>query len=427
MAHSAASSRRRVWIGNLALVLGSLVFFCGLLEAGVRIAHPNISIPQSPQHFQFSQSFEFQLPHHRRDSVLGWTLQPGQYGATHVNSLGFRGPEWRPAKPPGAERIAHLGDSCTMGFTIPADGDVYGALLEGLLRQRRPDTEALNFGVDGYSSYQGRLLLDRVFEYRPDYVTLYFGYNDHHFANKSDRQTQFALPGSVQLLERSHAFRFLRRQILLRRGGGARLVRPERRVDLPEFESNLRAMIETSRARGAMPILLTTPLRPGIPLIENEVLAQEPGGAEWVTQDWWVSRQLAARGVQPQTPEGTAALRQVLDDGLRRHPDWPWLHYLCARELARAGDAAGARAELQQAVATDAERRVMDAYNERVRVVSQALGVELVDLAREFEARASTPLFNDVVHPNPMGHKLIAELLAARIERLEEAKASPGG
>ena len=51
-----------------------------------------------------------------------------------------------------------------MGFTIPADGDVYGALLEGRLRQRRPDTETLNFGVDGYSSYQGRLLLDRVFE-----------------------------------------------------------------------------------------------------------------------------------------------------------------------------------------------------------------------------------------------------------------------
>ena len=142
------------------------------------------------------------------------------------------------------------------------------------------------------------------------------------------------MPGSVQFLERSHAFRFLRRQILLRRGGGARLVRPERRVDLPEFESNLRAMVETLRARGAVPILLTTPLRPGIPLIENEVLAQEPGGAEWVTQDWWVSRQLAARGVQPQTPAGTAALRQVLDDGLRLHPDWPWLHYLRARELA---------------------------------------------------------------------------------------------
>jgi lysophospholipase L1-like esterase len=427
MAHAAATSRRRIWIMNLGLVLGSLGLFFGLFEAGVRIVHPDVSIPQAPQSFQFSQSFEFQLPHHRRDPVLGWTLQPGDYGATHVNSLGFRGPEFSPVKPPGVERIAHLGDSCTMGFTIPADGDVYGALLAVRLRQRRPDAETLNFGVDGYSSYQGRLLLDRVLDYHPDYVTLYFGYNDHHFSNASDRHTRFAPPRFVQVLEHSQAYRFLRRQILLRSGRGARLVHPERRVDLPDFEANLRAMVETTRARGAVPILLTTPLRPGIPLIENEVLAQEPGGTAWVTQDWWVSRQLAARGVRPQTPEGTEALRQVLDDGLRRHPDWPWLHYLRARELARAGDAAGARAELQLAVAMDAERRVMGAYNDRVRAVSAALGVELVDLAREFESRASMPLFNDAVHPSPTGHQLIAELLAAHIERLEQAKVSPGG
>lgn len=396
-----------------------MVFF-GLCEAAVRIVRPDISIPQGAQHFRFSQSFEFQLPHHRRDPVLGWTLTPGQYGPMHINSQGFRGPEFTAAKPAGAKRIAHLGDSCTMGFTIRADRDVYGALLAALLGQRGLEAETLNFGVDGYSSHQGRLVLDRVLDYGPDYVTVYFGYNDHHFSNTSDRETRFAPPPLLRLLERSHAYRYLRRQVLRATGGGGRLVQPKRRVDLDEFTDNLRRIVETVRARGAVPILMTTPLRPGIPLIENEVPAEEGGRQVWVTQDWWVSRQLESRGVRPDQAAGTEALRQVLDAGLRRYPDWPWLHYLRAGELERAGDAAGARAELERAATTDAERRVLEAYNDRVREAARASGAELVDLAREFATRGAMSLFNDVVHPSASGHKLIAELLAAEIERLQE-------
>ena len=440
-----APRQRAHWLGNLALALGSVVVFLGLFEAGVRLARPELSIPQAAQHFRFSQSSEFQLPHHRRDPVLGWTLKPGRYGGMQINSQGFRGPELAPAKPPRTLRIAHLGDSCTMGFTLADDGDVYGAVLTAFLARDGLAAETLNFGVDGYSSHQGRLLLDRVLGQEPDYVTFYFGYNDHHFSNASDRETRFTPP--LRLLEASHAYRFMRRQILKLGRREARLVQPIRRVDLSEFEANLRAMVERARAGGAVPILMTTALRSGIPLIENEVLAEEPGrqldhqpgrrqdsepgqkldregshlpGRQlWVTQDWWVSRQLESRGVRPTEAAGTEALRQVLDEGLRRYPDWPYLHYLRARELQRAGDAAGARAALERAAATDAERRVMEAYNDKVRSVARALGVELVDLAREFEARGSQPLLNDVVHPSRAGHALIAEQLAGVVLRLE--------
>ena len=61
----------------------------------------------------------------------------------------------------------------------------------------------------------------------------------------------------------------------------------------------------------------------------------------------------------------------------------------------------------------------MGQYNERVRTVARSLAVELVDLARQFEARPAPHLFNDVVHPSAAGHALIAQALDATLRRLE--------
>ena len=409
-----------------ALVVSSLLLSVAAAEGLVRLARPDLSIPQPAGHFRFTQSFEFELPHHRRDPVLGWRLQPGVYGPMRINSEGFRGPEWQKGKV-ARKRIAHLGDSCTMGFTIGVDAEVYAAVLPVLLQGDGMEVEALNFGVDGYSSHQGRLLLHQVLaDYVPDFVTFYFGYNDHHFSNASDRETRYTTPWLVRTLEHSHAYRLLRRHLLrlVRREG--KLVQPERRVDLDTFEANLRTMVEATRAAGATPILLTTPLRPGPPLVENEVPVTLDGKPAWVTQDWWVAQQLARRGLGLERAAGSEELRQFLAGALQEHPDWPYLHYLQARELERAGDPQGARAELGQVALHDRERGVMAQYNERVRIVSRSLQVELVDLDRLYAARPAPHLFNDVVHPSPAGHKLIAQALAGAVLRLEHRAPAAG-
>ena len=97
------------------LPLTSVLVFFGLVEAGVRLVEPDLSLPQAEQHFRFTQDFEFELPHHVRDERLGWRLRPGTYGDMRINSQGFRGREFARAATPGTKRIALLGDSCTMG------------------------------------------------------------------------------------------------------------------------------------------------------------------------------------------------------------------------------------------------------------------------------------------------------------------------
>lgn len=407
----------------LALSLTSVLVFLGAAELVVRALGPDLTIPQAESHFRFEQGAELAMLHHQRDPVLGWRLLPGIHPGMRVNSQGFRGPELPPERDPRRRRIALLGDSCTMGFRVASEDDIFAGLLPRLLAGDGIAAETLNFGVDGYSSHQGRLLLDDVLDvYAPDYVTLYFGYNDHHWANASDREIDFSTPAARHILETSHAYRLLRRWILRLAGKEARLVTPERRVAPDAFEENLRAMVLRIRGAGAVPILLTTPLRPGVPLIQNEVRAQVDGHEEWVTQSWWVRHELARQGLTVASAAGSDALLDVLTAGIARHPDWPYLHWLQARELHERGDEAGAAAARRRARELDAERRVMDDYNRRVRTVARELDAPLLDLAETFASEEPKPLFIDVVHPNRAGHRLIAARLEDLVVGLEAAR-----
>jgi lysophospholipase L1-like esterase len=415
----AAGRPRTSAAAGTLLILGSLLFSAAAFEGIVRLAAPELGVPRAAGHFRFDQTFEFELPHHRRDAVLGWRLQPGVYGQMRVNAAGFRGPDWATA-PPGHRKIALLGDSSTMGFTIAADAEVYGAMLPAMLQPHGVPLAARNFGVDGYSSHQGKLLLPQVLsEFAPHYVTLYFGYNDHHYANASDAKTRYRTPWLVAALEHSHAFRFMRRHLLRLLHREARLVEPVRRVDLDAFEANLRRMVADAGAAGAVPILMTTPLRPGRPLTENEMRLEDGGRSTWMTQDAWLARELEARGTSLERSEQAGSLLAFVDTALQQHPDWAYLHFLRARELERRGDSQGARSALGQAALHDRERAVMEQYNERVRLVARSLDAELLDLARSFEARRAPHLFNDVVHPSKVGHELIAEALSQTLLRLE--------
>jgi lysophospholipase L1-like esterase len=205
----------------------------------------------------------------------------------------------------------------------------------------------------------------------------------------------------------------------------ARLSEAHRRVDLDDFEENLRDMVSRVRERGATPILITTPLRPDVPLIQNEVLAEMDGSPAWITQDSWVSRELRKRGVRLEDAAGTQALEDVLTLGLRLHPEWSYLHFLRGRELKIAGRPAEARAALARAAQYDEERRVMERYADRVRRIAAELAVDLVDLADTFAAQRQL-LFNDVVHPNRRGHRLIADELVQTVLSRESADADLG-
>lgn len=221
-------------------------------EIGVRLAFPRLT--DLAETMQFSNPHRDQPESFVRDAQLFWRLRAPN-PAWEVNADGYRGPRRAVAKPAGVLRICCLGDSCTFGLGNPAISyeQTYAAVLEKLLRERTGrEVEVLNFGCPGYTSWQGRKLLEtKVVGYQPDVVTAYFGINDGFEAvgYPDARQKLAGRVGGVQsLLHRSAAYLLLTRGITeaRRAGGSAGLLR----VSTQEFGQNAAAMLELGRRHG---------------------------------------------------------------------------------------------------------------------------------------------------------------------------------
>lgn len=99
-----------------------------------------------------------------------WELRPGasvpNCAGERINDAGFRGRPYPEARQLGRLRVVTLGDSSTFGMGVCA-GQTYSAILERSL----PESQVLNFGVIGFSAFQGaKLFAGRARQYRPDIV-----------------------------------------------------------------------------------------------------------------------------------------------------------------------------------------------------------------------------------------------------------------
>lgn len=163
-----------------------------------------------------------------------------------TNGAGFRGrEEISPVKGPGTIRIGILGDSCSFLGEV-----TYPEVLQELLSEKFPSKkfEVINASVPGYTSYQGKKRLEDILPFHPDYVCVYFGWNDHWVipSGFTDDFHSSLSRGSrvVNLLKLSwHR---------LSKAGG-------RRVPQDDFCDNLREIIEALGKRGVTPVLITAP------------------------------------------------------------------------------------------------------------------------------------------------------------------------
>jgi lysophospholipase L1-like esterase len=105
----------------------------------------------------------------------------GQGGETAaINSLGFRGPDFDPTKPPGTFRVICLGASSTFGFHN-TDTGTYPYQLQQLFAEpiNGFSVEVINGGFPYYTTASIRSLLEaELASYDPDLITLYAAYND---------------------------------------------------------------------------------------------------------------------------------------------------------------------------------------------------------------------------------------------------------
>jgi lysophospholipase L1-like esterase len=198
------------------------------------------------------------------DPVLLWRMRPGTVlgeGLPPLNAQGFRGADFVKDKPPGALRVACLGDSVAFGGEVAYPDVLAEALAEKLGRP----VEVYNFGVPSYSSYQGLKLLPSVLEtYQPDVVVILFGWNDHWLAKGFADKNQITKESAARpVLDFIRAFRVYQLGARTMAQGRQMLYQPEhrlvRRVDPADYLANLESMITLSQAAGALPILVTSP------------------------------------------------------------------------------------------------------------------------------------------------------------------------
>jgi hypothetical protein len=105
----------------------------------------------------------------------------GRNTSISINSLGFRGDDITPAKPPRTVRIACVGASTTFSADVSNDNATWPARLQETLQREYPDVtiQVINAGVPGFViTESAQNIRTRVLPLDPDLVIYYEANND---------------------------------------------------------------------------------------------------------------------------------------------------------------------------------------------------------------------------------------------------------
>jgi lysophospholipase L1-like esterase len=189
-----------------------------------------------------------------------------------VNNLGFRGPDFTPAKPPSVFRVVCLGESSTFGYR-DGDNETYPFYLQTLFERDGLPVQVINAGFPYYNTGSIlSLLQNEILTYSPDLITLYAGYNDTSWP------TEINLAGRILLWVQGHSITYL----IVRRSGfftgdtersfNDRLIPQKLRQEAlrkneeqvaQRYRTNLQAIIDLARRRGIAVVLIKQPVTRG--------------------------------------------------------------------------------------------------------------------------------------------------------------------
>lgn len=221
-----------------------------------------------------------QQPLFEGDPVRFWRLRPNvertiwDFTVVSTNAQGIRHDRPIEDKPAGRFRILCVGDSVTFGYRIPLvfpdkpdeydrNDAPYAGRLERLLREQFPgrDIEVIALAVPGYSTFQGRSLLEDTIDWlEPDVVVLCFGFNDvamKHFPDRVVMSRAFFPTAARTVMSSSqtllHAWRWWTDRPDAPR---VRVPQPEPRVSRKDYVANVAAMAALAKEHGAAVLVL---------------------------------------------------------------------------------------------------------------------------------------------------------------------------
>ncbi|MBX9680127.1 MAG: SGNH/GDSL hydrolase family protein [Gemmataceae bacterium] len=223
-------------------------------------------------------------PNRGRDLTLhdehGFHGQPnGRFKKWKLNSLGFRSPEASPQPEPGMKRIVVLGASETFGL-YETEGMEYPAQLEAMLKKHHPNVEVQNAAMAGMSLASMKPYWEQwASKAEPQYVIIYPS-PMLYLTDKAPKPPSSEIP-ALEPLSMTERIRIAPR---IRDGvRQAEWLKPLRQLyfqwktrtslahhsedgwiwseppadRLEQFSEDLRGLVRSIRAKGAVPMLIT--------------------------------------------------------------------------------------------------------------------------------------------------------------------------
>lgn len=314
--------------------------------------------------YYFRTSYErFNYHTGRLELVPGLSYRTEKGHEFRINSKGFVGPEFNDQPPSGVARIISLGDSCT--FTLGLWEIAYPAVAQHIMNARkdRQSVEFINAGIEGYNSdYALTRLKDEIMRYDPRLVTLYIGWNDLMKVDPAHLSATGQYTILARFIEHSYLMKALKKVIFI----------------------NLR------------PFLVT-------PIVEAN------------REDTHAYDLFVPRGYQ-ENLEGMIAFLQKRNIGV------------VVFSLPTAVERGMSQEDIRKrgiffpyfagTYSVDKFLSLHASYNRAIRQVTEKFGVPLVDLDKAFDNRNKEELFWDTMHPNQAGNRVIAGVLADRLQQL---------
>lgn len=255
--------RFRISLRKLAVAVVIPAVLLSLFEFGLRIFHyqytPREKILWTPSIAEYIGTYEYFIPTSLEPPGYVWRAKPD----TRLTDLrGFRLPGVPDRKAPGKTRIAFLGGSTSMsGYHAYPERTI--RLMNEVAGMNR--YEHLNAACSSYSTHQSLLALKRwVLPLKPDHVVVYHGWNDGFLQADGYSDLEKDALARLGVSSRSNAARWVRSLKVTEAVGQLLAVLdrswPRARVDLRQFEKNLREMAALCAANHIKLSLVTRPL-----------------------------------------------------------------------------------------------------------------------------------------------------------------------